>query len=215
MKIVFLTIISMVVVVLILVWVKSGGQNLKLGDVFKSGPGKGLITGEKHKAQIAQNPNKAQTAQNPNAEVLDAEYTNSKYGFSFKHPSGFKVIYNPLEGGQEIITVEKDQSGPVPSEPEGFQIFILPFDEPFDFTQGKPGPITPERIKRDMPDLIIDNPQYISLDKTQALTFYSFDQDLGETYEVWFTHKGKLYQVTTYKKLSELVKQVVGTWKFK
>ena len=56
-------------------------------------------------------------------------YTNTDFGFSFAYPKGFTITSYPQDLG-EVILVEKDTE-------EGFQVFVMPFDEP--------GPVTAER----------------------------------------------------------------------
>jgi len=90
---------------------------------------------------------------------------------------------------------------------KSFQIFISPFDEP--------GPLTKERVKQDLPDLIINNPeQRVLKNGAVALVFFSEESSIGETREIWFVHNGYLYQISTYKELDSLVAKIISTWRF-
>lgn len=121
--------------------------------------------------------------------------------FSFQYPESFELNRIKEEIGETLLA--QDQKNPKTT----FQIFILPFDEP--------GPLTPERIKRDLPEIKIETPKYIEINGIKGLTFYGLDQDLENTYEVWFVYKEKLYQITTYKSVENLMIEILKTWRFK
>jgi hypothetical protein len=133
-------------------------------------------------------------------------YVHKKYNFTFNFPSNLKTS-NFNEGGGEQIQFQGTNG-------DWFQIYITPWDEG--------DTITPERIKKDIPDIVIKDPQQVILGPNQkdgvgphALIFISKDSSLGETREVWFAMNGNLYQVTTYKKLDTLVGKVLSTLVFK
>ncbi|MDP3696722.1 MAG: hypothetical protein Q8R55_01685 [Candidatus Taylorbacteria bacterium] len=125
--------------------------------------------------------------------------TYSGSGFSLKYPDNFKVSSAPVESG-EIITIENEKGS-------GFQIFITAWDEP--------GPITPERIWQDMPDTEINDPKNADLDGSKTLVFNGYDEDMGETFEAWTVHKGKLYQITGPKTAEKLIVETLETWGWK
>lgn len=125
-------------------------------------------------------------------------------GYTLQAPSDFVVTHRE-EDGIELAVYERA----VPSEAsaqEGFQIFVIPFDEE--------GPITPERILLDV-DIEINNPKYISLDGVQALAFNSADEGFGTTFEVWVIQRGKLYQVMTYGSFETKLLEILTNWRFK
>lgn len=128
---------------------------------------------------------------------LNKSYSHS--GFSFKYSEGFQASLNLVEGG-EIVTIENDKGS-------GFQIFISSFDEP--------GPITPERIQQDQPDMEINDPKNAQLDSTKALVFNGYDNALGETFEVWVVKNGKLYQITGPRTAQQLIIETLETWIWK
>jgi len=128
-------------------------------------------------------------------------YTDSQYKFSFEYPKNFTATkFQEGEEGDTILVQEKESK-------KSFQIFISPFDEP--------GPLTKERVKQDLPDLIINNPeQRVLKNGAVALVFFSEEESLGETREIWFVHNGYLYQISTYKELDSLVAKIISTWRF-
>lgn len=128
----------------------------------------------------------------------DAPESGDKPKYEFNLPQGYKAVATKEEGF-EITTYEK-------SAREGFQVSIMPFDEP--------GPLTPERILLDL-DIDVKNPQYISVAGLQALAFEKKDPDLGKTFEVWFVHEEKLYQVMTYREFAEELTEILSTWRFR
>ena len=145
-------------------------------------------------------------------EVVPATYDNPADDFTFTYPGRFTITETPFEGGGKQITVES-------TEPKkGFELTILPFDEP--------GPLTSERIRQDLPDLPMDNLQYLIFSplregETQegvnipALSFNSTDDTIGPTYEIWFSYNGYLYQSLTYPEFASGMQDILGTWSFK
>lgn len=126
---------------------------------------------------------------------LKQEYTSSD--FSFKYSDGFKVLSNQINIAQEIVSIENGKGS-------GFQIFILSFDES--------SPITPERIRKDLPDMQINDPKNADLDGAKTLVFNGYDDDMGETFEAWVVYKGKLHQITGPKTAEKLITQTLETW---
>lgn len=139
-------------------------------------------------------------------------YTDSQYKFSFEYPKDFTVT--KFKEGEEGDTILVQKQG----SKDGFQIFISSFDEP--------GPLTKERVKQDLPDLKMENPeQRVLKNGVPALIFFSEEASLGQTREIWFIHPVRnpdsngasnyyLYQVSTYKELDSLVAAIISTWKF-
>jgi hypothetical protein len=136
-------------------------------------------------------------------------YQNQNYGFSFRHLAEMSVSEIPEDTGFMVLV----QSG---GEKKSFQIFVLEYDEP--------GPITPERIKRDLPRMNMENPTPVKIgtDKTiDALIFFSDHPSLGKTREIWFVwppdpypHGNYLYQITTYADMDNFIGSILDTWKF-
>jgi len=114
----------------------------------------------------------------------DAHYTHPETGLSFDYPTDFTLEVFPDEGGEIILATN-------PAYNLGFQIFIQPFDEP--------GPLTLERIRRDLPEFaVINSKETILYDDTPVLGLLTSDPVLGTLSEEWFIRGGYLYQVTMY-----------------
>ena len=111
-------------------------------------------------------------------------YTHPETGLSFDYPTDFTLEVFQDAGGEIILATN-------PAYNLGFQIFIQPFDEP--------GPLTIERIRRDLPDLaIIESTETILYDDTPVLRLSTSDPVLGTLSEEWFIREGYLYQVTMH-----------------
>jgi len=150
-------------------------------------------------------------------------YKNIKYGFSFGYPKEF-TISEFTESNADVVLISDAKASGI------FQISVSPWDEPFDSTQGKPGPITKERILKDIPDMRISNDKEISVggfdkitasgetDSTsspqKALSFISKDELGNETQETWFVHNGNLYQISALSSFEGELLKILATWKF-
>src|SRR3989344_8195869 len=134
--------------------------------------------------------------------ALKQSYSHT--AFSFNYSEGFKILLNQISATElapsrvegEIITVEN-------SKGSGFQILITSFDEP--------GPITPERIWQDEPEADIIDPKWADLDGIKTIAFYGYNEDMGETFEVWPIYKGKLYQIAGPKTAEDLIVETLET----
>ena len=82
-----------------------------------------------------------------------------------------------------------------PSQGEGFQIFVVPYAH---------SAITPERFRIDDPSGVMKEAKEAVVDGTPAKSFFGYNDQMGDTWEVWFIHGGFLYEVTTYKPLARL-----------
>lgn len=141
----------------------------------------------------------------PADENVGSRYTNTKYNFSFIPPVGFQVSAFPEgDSGDTVLLQSADGKS-------GFQIFISPFDEE--------GPITAERIKKDIPDMVIQNPKQVAFPQSaptagqvQALAFLSRGSGLGDTKELWFVYTGNLYQIEAVASFD--LGSALETWRF-
>ena len=149
-----------------------------------------------------------ESGETDNVEILQHQvYTNSKYGFSFNYPKDFSV--SEFSDGadsanlpQTDVILVKDAAGK-----SAAQISVSPFDEP--------GPITKERILRDISDMPITGEKEISVGGEKALSFASRDASSGETLEIWFVHGGNLYQISAFINFGDKLEEIIKTWKFK
>ena len=122
--------------------------------------------------------------------------------FRFLYPPDFTVTEIDDELGYTILAQNSAKKA-------AFQIFLNPFDEP--------GPITPARIKKDLPNMVIENPKpvLIGADKNiPALIFFSQEPSLGRTREIWFVGNGHLFQVETFADQDSMIGPVMDTFQF-
>lgn len=131
------------------------------------------------------------------AESIRPRYYSPDSTFSFDPPPGFRFTEIPADMG--MLVLAEGSAG------ESFQIFIIPFDEP--------GPLTPERIKRDLPKKLIQNPRTGTLDGTKVIVFLSREGS-EEVLEVWFVHSGSLYQITAKTGFADVLQSILQTWRF-
>jgi len=142
----------------------------------------------------------AQNLKNAGASNTGAGvYENADLGFSFNYPDDFEVKEIDEDNGGFTVLAEGK------GEKKIFQVFISSFDEE--------GPITPERIKKDLPDIKIEQSQKISLAGTDALAFVSPTEERKMT-EIWFIRGGILYQVSSFFEFTDTLSQVLASWKF-
>ncbi len=139
-------------------------------------------------------------------------YTHPGYGFSFDYPADWSAdLFEDDSGpaspslGGEVAVIQNSETG--------ILIYIYPFDEP--------GPISKERILRDVPDMKIANGKQIKIAPStgsgqtiDALSFDSDEREIGPTREVWFVFGGFLYQLSAAEGGEEALNKMIETWKF-
>lgn len=146
-------------------------------------------------------PNQMNSLGNTNSET--ALFDKENYNFTFNYPKDFLVTETISEEGTNKILVESSKK-----KNQGFEISILPFDEP--------GPLTEARIKQDLPDMLMENVKETQISQNiQAISFNGFDESTGKTFEVWFIYNGNLYQFLSYSDFAEQMKKTLETLKFK
>lgn len=128
-----------------------------------------------------------------------ATYTNTAYHFALSYPEYLSRNEYPESDGALTITFQSPEKG------EGFQIYIAPYTE---------SQISEERFKQDEPSGIRTNLTNITIDAAPAAAFYSRNDSLGETREIWVISKGYLYEITTLKSLDEWLMSTVRTLRF-
>ncbi|HBT81265.1 TPA: hypothetical protein DEB04_00890 [Candidatus Giovannonibacteria bacterium] len=132
------------------------------------------------------------------------EYKSELFNFSFTPPNSNLQEFDD-ENGHVILG-------------SSFQIFITPFDET--------GPITPERIKKDLPNAVVENPTPTKVGpstgsgQADALSFIG-QGDGFKTAEVWFVwppepypNGNYLYQITAKVEDAKLLEGIISTWSF-
>ncbi|MBI2024264.1 hypothetical protein HYT00_02670 [Candidatus Giovannonibacteria bacterium] len=134
-------------------------------------------------------------------------YEDPENKFFVDYPEDYTV--NEMDNGDNIKTIvfEKKNSGqPAGEAGESFQIFSMPFDEES---------ISVERILIDSPDMVIKDPQEITIAGGPALLFFSTDPDVGDVRELWFVRDDHLYQASTFAAYDELLSKIMKTFTFK
>ena len=121
------------------------------------------------------------------------------YHFRVSYPADFATREYDDGAGAGTIAFE----GPSPGE--GYQIFVVPYDK---------SEITRERFLTDDPSGVMKDAKDITIDGTPAKSFFGYNDQMGNTREVWFIHGGYLYEVTTYKPLAPWLTEILQTWKF-
>lgn len=130
-----------------------------------------------------------------------AQFDHPTLGFSFSYPKDMNIGDIPdKDSDSETILIQN------PNSKAGIQIYITSYDEN--------EPLTAEKIKTDLPEMAVSNPQEISVGTIKAISFESTDESANKTREVWFNFNNRLYQITTYAELTDFLKQILTTWKF-
>ena len=104
----------------------------------------GFIAAGCNKAQPVDNQNSSNSTSNP-VNILHETYANTKYGYSFKFPSSYKVeTFISTEGGQDLpnTTANSDSNPVVVSNEEGVSYMAI---SAFNITQ----PLSKDSIKDD------------------------------------------------------------------
>lgn len=141
-------------------------------------------------------------SKSPQAPAIPT-YTDTDYGFSFAYPEGYAAsAFSDLEDTKTILL-----GGSIAKS--GAQVFVSLFDE--DIT------LTVERIKEEMPDLSMFEPQNLSVDGVTGVVFRSTNALDTESRELWFVYNGNLYQISvpvTTQTQPELFDAIIKTWKW-
>ena len=151
--------------------------------------------------------------------LLTELYSDLKYNFSFRYPAGYTATTfpDPQNESAYMIVVQKiaepTSSSTKPVISPGFQMRVAPIDEDISV-------LTVERIRQDLPDLVINNPQEVILGDAAAagkgVAFTGDDPAFGgASREVWFIFNHNLYQIRTYAVYDPLVQAVLSSWEFR
>ncbi len=133
-------------------------------------------------------------------KVTKKIYESPEHKFSFEYEDDFIITHTSLDAGGKIVFESLEPR-------KGFQIIIFPFDEL--------GPLTEERIKKDLPDLAVIEAESVSVAGVETLYFKSVDEGVGDTFEVWFVYSGNFYQIQTYREFSGELQVIMKSWQFK
>ena len=148
----------------------------------------------------------AQAAEALAAAPLSETYEDPDFGFSLNYPSALaltQIPADPESGAAETIIFEQAGAG------LGFQIAVSPFTE-------ENADITPERIKVDIPDMVIFDPEDVNLGALgKGTTFLDGDAKAsGANRQIWFAGSGYLFQITAQPAFDAVMRKILATWKF-
>ena len=115
--------------------------------------------------------------------VAKGACANGAFHFSVSYPLNLAVREYQEEGGAITVTFQD-----IPTD-QKFQVYVTPY-----------------RSSRQDP---ID----VTIDGIKATSFYSHNDILDDTREIWFIHGGYLYEVTSYKELSTWLDKIMQSWK--
>ncbi len=128
-------------------------------------------------------------------------YKDELYNFSFTYPKGFTAgSFSDTDDTHTILVRDGKQA-------VFAQIFVSGFDEDIVLDE--------KRIKKELPDLVITDPKTVFIGEVQGIAFTSTNSLSSESREVWFVHKGNLYQVSAPIAQAGLFDIMIQTWKFK
>ena len=130
--------------------------------------------------------------------VAKGAYANGAFHFSVSYPLNLAVREYQEEGGAITVTFQD-----IPTD-QKFQVYVTPY---------RSKEITQERFRLDEPSRIRQDPIDVTIDGTKATAFYSHNDILDDTREIWFIHGGYLYEVTSYKELSTWLDKIMQSWK--
>lgn len=147
--------------------------------------------------QVAETKIKSETFASAN---LSKTYTSDKYRFSLNYPEGLKIGFFQ-DGNTAIVAISEAVTG------LGVQIAITPFDEPTTV-------ITAERVKKDIPDMVIKDPQEVTLGSLGKGIAWVDGEGIHGKRQVWFAARGYLFQMTAPMPFDATLKRMLNTWTF-
>ena len=131
---------------------------------------------------------------------LTKKYTSNKYKFSLDYPESLKTSFFQ-DGNTAIVAISDGATG------LGVQIAITPFDEPTTI-------ITAERVKKDIPGMLIKDPQEVTLGSLGKGIAWIDGEGLDGKRQVWFAARGYLFQLTAPMLFDATLKKMLNTWVF-
>lgn len=138
------------------------------------------------------------------ATPTTALYLHSDTSFEFTFPSDLK--FSNLVGGEDQATTETVLFSSLEKN-KGFQIFIAPYSST--------APLTIESIAANNKTMQIFDPGQVTINGEPGVIFLAGEKgSTATTREVWFTHQGKIYQISTYPDFEKTVLMILPTWKW-
>ena len=145
-------------------------------------------------------PESILTQEQKTPKVLSYLHGNNTFRLMYEGNMKFSNLFQ-REGAQETETVIFSS----PEKNKGFQIFIAEYENT--------APLTIETIALQNKNLDIFDPGAIDVNGEQGVVFLSAEKGTPtNTREIWFTHQGKIYQVSTYPDYGEKVMEMLTSW---
>lgn len=69
-------------------------------------------------------------------------------------------------------------------------------------------------IKRDNPDILMDDSHDIEIAGSRGVTFLDMESKNNPQRNVWFINNGHLYQITTYRSFDTKMSDILSSWKW-
>lgn len=131
-------------------------------------------------------------------------YTDATYHFSFDYPESFLLSsFDNPSGDGEVILLRTSTT-----TEQGIQVLVSPFGEP------ETTALTLDRIHKDVPSMITDNSQEITVgDSGKGVLFMDGVASTSKE-QIWFIAKDNLYQVSVSREYVELMNSIISSWKF-
>ena len=127
------------------------------------------------------------------------KYESTLYHISLFYPDDLDASEKPLKSNSMIIAFKGTAAK------SGFQIFVTPYNEP---------KISQKRFLQDEPSGVMNNPANITINGVSATEFYSTNDAMGATREIWFLRGGWLYEITAPQSLDSWLLQIMETLRF-
>lgn len=123
-------------------------------------------------------------------------YSDEQFNFGFWHPKEISLARFEEGEGVALIFNQNNQSFA--------QGYISEFDEQ--------GPITKERILKDLPDKVIENPAQTKIGGNETFVFFSREDKGLNMREYWFVRNFYLYRFSVLKEQDEIFQKILNTW---
>lgn len=134
---------------------------------------------------------------------LTERFEDKKRGLSFYYPSNYMLKEFSEKGGGKTFVFED------PEGFNGFQLFVTTYYEDH---------ITEERMSLDIPSGVVRaiEKKRVGVNKDiSAVSFYSEDRTIGDTFEGWLIRDKYIFEFTTYGDLDGVLNRVLDTLEYK
>lgn len=140
----------------------------------------------------------------PEAVAVAGTYEHPDDLFTFVKPAGYSVARSVDGDGRDVLLIQPAAG----TLQEAFQIGITELEYPFE--------VTPDLIRQEIPDITISDAKQIVLDEEGKGVMFGSNNPAfdGASFEIWFTTKTHLYQVSSYAAFGDELQAIIGTWKF-